>query len=227
MEDVLAWEKEDKKAMRIIGFTVSDKLHRPVRQANSAKEAWDELEKIHAPSEKAWDEFEKLHTPNDRQRQFARQFALSCQLRSCKMSSNTALEDHEREFSNILEALRATGTAMDPRDVILHYLMSLSEEYKAFAGPLFFNWEDTWTFDSVKDMVRVEAQRRANAITPDAATSRSQPKPDPRSTKAHPAKGKKAGGKKGKFTGNCYHCGVIGHIQSQCAFSGFAFARAH
>jgi len=231
---------EGRKALAIIGFSVIDELQRPVRQAKSAKEAWDELEKVHAPNEKAWDEFEKLHTPNDRQRQFARQFALSRQLNSCKMSSNTALKDHEREFSNIIEALRAAGEAMDPMEVITRYLLSLSEEYEAFAEALFFNlsWEDTWTFDSVKGMVRVEAQRGANAINTDVATSRSRPKPDPQSAKAHLAKGKKAQGKKGKFTGNCYHCGVIGHIQSQCpklieekkrekkynAFGGFASA---
>lgn len=240
MEDVLAWEKKDKKALAIIGFTIIGELLRPVRQAKSAKEAWDELEKVHAPNEKAWEEFEKLHIPNDRQRQFARQLALSRQLHSCKMSSNTALKDHEREFSNIIDALRATGEAMNPREVVTPYLLSLSEEYEAFAEALFFNlsWYDTWTFDSVKGMVRVEAQRRANAITTNVATSRSQPKPDPQSAKARLAKGKKARGKKGKFTGNCYHCGVIGHIQSQCpklieekkrekkanAFSGFASA---
>jgi gag-polypeptide of LTR copia-type len=124
MENVLAWEEKDEKALAIIGFSVIDEPQRPVRQAKSAKEAWDELEKVHAPNEKAWDEFEKLHTPNDRQRQFARQFALSRQLHSCKMSSNTALKDHEREFSNIIEALRAAGEAMDPMEVITRYLLS-------------------------------------------------------------------------------------------------------
>ena len=39
-----AWEKNDKKAR-----TVIDELQRPVR---AAKEAWDELEKVHAPSDR-------------------------------------------------------------------------------------------------------------------------------------------------------------------------------
>jgi gag-polypeptide of LTR copia-type len=171
VEDVLAWEKSDRKARRIIGFTVIDELQGPVREAESAKEAWDELEKLHAP--------------NDRQRQFA----LARQLHSCKMSSIMVLKDHEREFSNIIEALRATGKAMDPMDVITQYLLSLSEEYEAFVQALSLKLEDTWTFNSVKGMVRVEAQRRANAVT-DVVLN----KPDPQAVKANFAKGKKDGG---------------------------------
>jgi hypothetical protein len=202
-EDVKEWEKTDRKARRIIGFTVIDELQGPVREAESAKEAWDELEKLHAP--------------NDRQRQFA----LARQLHSCKMSSITALKDHEREFSNIIEALRATGKAMDPMDVITQYLLSLAVEYEAFAQALSLKLEDTWTFNSVKGMVRVEAQRRANVITTDVTTSGNQSKPDPQAAKAHFAKGKNSvgrnsGGKKSKFTGKCYHCDVIGHMKHQC-----------
>src|SRR5947207_1247534 len=189
VEDVLAWEKSDRKARRIIGFTVIDELQGPVREAESAKEAWDELEKLHAP--------------NDRQRQFA----LARQLHFCKMSPIMGLKDHEREFSNIIEALCATGKAMDSMDVITQYLLSLSEEYEAFAQALSLKLEDTWTFNSVKGMVRVEAQRQANTVT-DVVPN----KPDPQSAKAHYAKGKNGGGgKKGKFMGKCYHCDVIGH----------------
>jgi len=191
MEDVLAWEKNDRKARRIIEFTVIDELQGPVQEAESAKEAWDELEKLHRQC----------------------RFALARQLRSCKMSSTTALKDHEEEFSDIIEALCAAGKAMDPMDVITRYLLSLSEEYEAFAQALSLKFEDTWTFNSVKGLVRVEAQRRANFT--DVATSGS--KPDPQAAKAHFAKGKKkSGGKKGKFTGKCFHCDVIGHMQSQC-----------
>jgi hypothetical protein len=46
-EDAKAWEKNDKNAR-----TVIDELQRPVRAAKSAKEAWDELEKVHAPSDR-------------------------------------------------------------------------------------------------------------------------------------------------------------------------------
>jgi hypothetical protein len=87
-DDVKEWETLDRKARRIIGFTVDDELQGPVREARSAKEAWDELETLHAP--------------NDRQRQFA----LTRQLFACKMSSSTPLKDHEREFSSIVEAVR-------------------------------------------------------------------------------------------------------------------------
>jgi len=89
-EELRTWDAKDRKARRIIGFTVVDELQGPVREALSAREAWDELEKLHAP--------------NDRQRQFS----LVHQLHACKLQSGTPLKDHEREFSAIVESLRST-----------------------------------------------------------------------------------------------------------------------
>ena len=107
---VKAWETKDRKALRIIGFTVIDELQGTVREAQTSKEAWDELEQLHAPT--------------DRQRRYA----LNEQLRLCKMSPGGSLIDHERNFSGIIEALRNTGKVMDKEDVITTYLLSLSEQ---------------------------------------------------------------------------------------------------
>jgi hypothetical protein len=186
--DIKTWDTKDAKARRIIGFTVVDELQGPVREAGTAQEAWDELEKLHAP--------------NDRQRQFA----LTRQLYACKMSSSTPLKDHEREFSAIVEALRATGKAVDKMDIITQYLLSLSEDYQTFALGLNMKIEDTWTFNTVKGMVRVEEQRVSNAAT--AAPSDTVAR-DPEAVKANFAK--KSGKKwSKKFTDKCYHCGIPG-----------------
>jgi len=144
VKDVKLWDTKDKKARRIIGFTVIDELQGPVREAQSAKQAWDELEELHAP--------------NDRQRQFA----LNRQLFSCKMLSTTPLKDHERDFSAIVEALKATGKSMEHADVITQYLLSLSKEYETFALGLNMRIESNWTFNMVKGLVRVEEQRMSN-----------------------------------------------------------------
>lgn len=208
------WDTRDAKARRIIGFTVIDELQGPVREARTAKEAWDELEKLHAP--------------NDRQRQFA----LTRQLYACKMTSSTPLRDHEREFSAIIEALRATGKSIEPIDVITQYLLSLSEEYQNYALGLNMKIEDTWTFNTVKGMVRVEEQRMSNIIA-----STSEPI-DREAVNANFAKSKSD--KKKWFTGKCHHCGIVGHMEvdyrkrvedekrqkskSEDAFGGLAYA---
>jgi gag-polypeptide of LTR copia-type len=70
------WDVKDGKAKGIIGFAVIDELQGLVQEAATSKEAWDQLDKLHAP--------------NDRQRQFA----LPGQLYSCKISLNAALKDH-------------------------------------------------------------------------------------------------------------------------------------
>ena len=196
-EDAKAWEKSDKKARRIIGFSVIDELQRPVREATSAKEAWDELEKIHAPSDRP------------------RQLALRQQLMSCKMSSNTALQDHERRFASIIEALKDAGKEMDQEDIMHQYLMSLSTEYQVYGQQLTAQMQDNWTFNLVAGMVRTEEQRLANIMA--MGDGGNQSTPDPQGAQAHFAKGNGGnGGKKGRFTGKCFYCDVIGHMVSQC-----------
>src|SRR5271168_1423837 len=46
------WIENDKAAWRIIGYTVSGGLLGTVRRVTSSKEAWDGLEKLHAPNDK-------------------------------------------------------------------------------------------------------------------------------------------------------------------------------
>jgi hypothetical protein len=49
---VMAWEKENQKALRIISFTVIERLQGPIRLGTSAESAWNELEKVHASKNK-------------------------------------------------------------------------------------------------------------------------------------------------------------------------------
>jgi hypothetical protein len=151
-----------------------------VRIAKSAKEAWDELEKIHAPND--------LH----------RQLALQRQLITCKMSSNTTLQDHEAAFSGIIDALSDTGKDTHPLEVVNHYLMSLSEEYEAFGQDLALKIQDNWTFNSVTGIVRMEAQPRAG----ETSTSLIHSPPKHTSPRERTAAGGTAGRRKASSRGS-------------------------
>ena len=96
-------------------------------------------------------------------------------------------------------------------DIITQYLLSLSEGYQTFALGLNMKIEDTWTFNTVKGMVRVEDQRRSNTTTVTLGTVAS----DPEAVKANFAK-KSSKKLSKKFTGKCHHCGIIGHMKADC-----------
>jgi gag-polypeptide of LTR copia-type len=74
------WAEKDEEALRIISFTVSDQLQGPIHYGKTAKGAWDELQRVHAP--------------NDRQRKFS----LLKRLYRLDMSTNSSLIEHEHVF---------------------------------------------------------------------------------------------------------------------------------
>jgi hypothetical protein len=225
--DVLKWKELDAKARRTIGFCVSGPLQLPVRQAMSAKEAWDELAAIHAPQ--------------DRQTQLH----LTRELYKCKMLTSTSLKDHEATFSSIIESLEATGKIMDRMDIITMYLLSLSEEYDSFAREINTRVSLDATFSQVKGQVRVEQQRLQN-LKPEKRVSTTMASDG--SVQAHYANGKRSfrgksnssnnngsnsgsnnngsdngsnnngsnNGNNAKRKGNCNYCGIPGHYEHEC-----------
>jgi len=52
IKEVMEWDEKNEEALRIICFTVSDRLQTPIIFGITAKGAWDELKKVHAPNDK-------------------------------------------------------------------------------------------------------------------------------------------------------------------------------
>ena len=50
--EVEKWRPKNEEALRIISFTVCDRLQGPIIYSKTAKSAWEELQKIHAPKDK-------------------------------------------------------------------------------------------------------------------------------------------------------------------------------
>src|SRR5216110_3049347 len=74
---VSEWEERNAEALRIISFTVIDRLQGPILYGKNAKGAWEELQKVHAP--------------RDRQRKYS----LLRRLYRLDMQTGTPLRDHE------------------------------------------------------------------------------------------------------------------------------------
>jgi len=84
------WDEKDDLALRIISFTVIERLQGPIRlTGTSAKNAWDELEKVHASKNKQ------------------RKFNLLRRLFRLDMAPGSSLMDTEREFDALVEGSRS------------------------------------------------------------------------------------------------------------------------
>ena len=138
------WAEKDEEALRIISFTVSDQLQGPIHYGKTAKGAWDELQRVHAP--------------NDKQRKFS----LMKRLYRLDMNPGGSLIEHERIFDDLVQSLVAIGKIIEPDELIILYINSLPAE-------TFGNWIqgqmafiDQMTITEFKGRVREEA-RRLNA----------------------------------------------------------------
>src|SRR5436309_11048835 len=97
--DVQAWEKKNQEALRIISFTVIERLQGPIRMGTTAKGAWDELQNVHASMDKQ------------------RKFSLLKQLYRLDMAPGSSLIEHERLFDGLVESLAAMGKTMETEEV--------------------------------------------------------------------------------------------------------------
>jgi hypothetical protein len=181
------WYERNDEALRIITFTVIDSLMAPIRYANgSARAAWLELEKVHAPK--------------DKQRKYS---LLKCLYR-LEMKSGTTLSEHERVFDELVQSLAQIGKIIDTDELIVLYAASLPNE-------TFGNWVqsqmafiDNLSISDFKGRVREEA-RRLNL----AGFATNLGVSDPNVVQANAACG-------GRFNIRCDHCGHQGHIKSEC-----------
>src|SRR5436190_2797667 len=52
LKEIAEWDEKNEEALRVISFTVIDRLQGPIHYGVTAKGAWDELRKVHAPNDK-------------------------------------------------------------------------------------------------------------------------------------------------------------------------------
>ena len=96
-------------------YTMIDRLQGPIHYGVTAKGAWDELRKVHAP--------------NDKQRKYS----LIKYLYRLDMLAGSSLIDHEFTFDNLIQNLVAIDKTIEFEELIILYTNSLSVE-------IFGNW---------------------------------------------------------------------------------------
>ena len=91
---IAEWNAANDIAVRIITFTVTEKLQTPLR-GKSAKVAWEELQRVHAPRDKQ------------------RKFSLIRRLYRFDMVPNTPIIEHENTFDVLVQSLAVIGKVID------------------------------------------------------------------------------------------------------------------
>ena len=192
------WEEKNEEALRIISFTVSDQLQGPIRYGKTAKGAWDELARVHAP--------------NDRQRKFS----LLRRLYRLDMSSNSSLLEHERVFDDLVQSLSAIGKMIDSDELVVLYANSLPTKTFGTWIQSQMAFIDTMTITEFKGRVREEARRlNTCGLNHELGVER-----DPDTVQANVAKSNnrifppKRGGKPRHPP--CNTCGYTNHLEKDC-----------
>ena len=111
LKEITEWDEKNEEALRVISFTVIDRLQGPIHYGVTAKGAWDELRKVHAP--------------NDKQRKYS----LIKRLYRLDMQVGSSLMGHESIFDDLVQSLAATfAKNIDPEELIILYANSLPVE---------------------------------------------------------------------------------------------------
>ena len=143
MDVVAAWKKQNQEALRIISFTVIERLQSPIRMGTTANEAWEELEKVHASKDKQ------------------RKFGLLKQLYRLDMAPGSSLVEHERTFDGLVEGLAAMGRVIEPEDLVVIYSNSLPAKYNTWLQGQSSTLDEV-TMSEFKGRVREETRRMIN-----------------------------------------------------------------
>ena len=195
LKEITEWDEKNEEALRVISFTVIDRLQGPIHYGVTAKGAWDELRKVHAP--------------NDKQRKYS----LIKRFYRLDMQVGSSLMGHESIFNDLIQSLAAIGKNIDPEELIILYANSLPVE-------TFGNWIqgqmafiDNMSITDFKGRVHEEARRLnlagfglglgndPDTVQANMARQYSQP------PRIFPPK---------KPTIVCWHCGFQNHSGEEC-----------
>ena len=190
-KSIADWDEKNDEALRIICFTVIDRLQGPIQYGGTAKGAWDELQKVHAPRDKQ------------------RKYSLLRRLYRLDMVPGTALRDHEETFDVLVQNLLAIGKVIDAEELIILYANSLPVE-------TFGNWIqtqialiDNMSITDFKGRVREEA-RRLNLVGQGQGLGID----DSDTVQANFARQRQH--KPKQVFGKCRHCGYTNHTEENC-----------
>ncbi|KAE9320320.1 hypothetical protein PF008_g18063 [Phytophthora fragariae] len=207
------WEASDMKALGILVQLLSPNYQAMVREAKSAREAWETLRTFFVQK--------NLHN----------RVQLRKQLHSFEMASGENLMDHLMRFEDLCVRLSAVGETITESEKLVILLRSLPPEYDGMIKII--EAHGSVTLLEAKEMLRREFEtikkrdRQEGAFRADAQDSR---RGRVRSgtgrsggERAQDARGRRGGSqqqnrqRKDKgFKGRCFECNKVGHKRAEC-----------
>ena len=107
---VTEWDKKNEVTIRIISFTVTDRLEGSVHYSGNAKGAWEELQKVHA--------FKDIQ----------HKYSLMRRLLNLGSQTQSSLHELEETFDVLVQSLEAIGKKYLDDELIIYFTNSLPNE---------------------------------------------------------------------------------------------------
>jgi len=185
------WVKKDEKAQSTISLSIEDSQIVHICKCGSAKEMWDELQKVH----------ERANLSN--------KLYLMRRLYQAKLKPDQDMQNYIRSTLEIVERLRGIGEEIPDFHIAALLLSGLPDNYETLVTALDARPDDELTLEYVKGKLIDEYRRRSDSSTTESDKLESALK-----TKF---KGKAAGaGSTPRETRECFFCKKPGHLKNDC-----------
>lgn len=138
-----------------------------------------------------------------------------------KLKEDDSLENHFREFDDVIRELKSVGVKLEEADIVCHLLLSLPESYDAIVTALETIEAEKLTLDFIKGKLLDQEMKRKNnkIVHPCSPAFFNNSKRNENLKKP---------GSSGKFQQlKCHHCGRKGHTRTECWFRKQAHEAKH
>lgn len=186
----------DQKALALIGLNVKDHHLMTIAECNTAKEAWETLEKVYKAKSNA------------------RKLQLRRELNSLKKEPSEPITKYVSRAKALQSDLLATGHEVKSCEVAWSVLAGLPKEYETVVTILESSETEPELDTLLPKLLHVEARlAKEGASKGDAAAYAAHGFQKHQSTKPPRKKGQTGGSRSNK---ECFYCGKKGHFKSDC-----------
>ena len=194
------YKRRENHALSKICLSIAPSLHIYVRSCNTAKEAWDNLEK----------RFEE--------KSLTRKIEYRRKLYAVKFSNGMDMIEHVNDLKTIAERLESLGDPVSEKDLLMILISSLSDTYNNLITTLETVKEEELSWEYVRDRVISEYERRQHKEKEDrhphdalyvgkGVTRYEQGREQVHANGRHD---------QDKDNIECFYCKKFGHYKSEC-----------
>ena len=192
-EEKAAAEKLSKKTLGLLKMCVEDQHQFTIRQAKTAREAWQSLERLF------------------QQRSMASTMHLKQQFTGLRMLATESIPQYVARARTIAAQLEAAGKKVDDEDQVLAVLNGLPSDY-AMIKTVILNAKLPSIIDMQAKLMTTEQEK---AMAGDSAYMANTKSPGWHKSKGKDGTGSASAADKKKRV-KCYNCGRRGHYKSEC-----------